>query len=598
MTIKPGSRSIYMGGDATIKTLPNGALTNADGHARLQKTSYLTPEVDRVAPGVTVFGGDGFLNLSVIEGPEGLVVFDTGECLDDGVRFKQQIRSISDKPIVAVVYSHSHYVHGTTAVLDDPAVAIIIGHPRLNANMGSGGSGNLYAETAPLQISRTTQQFNYYAPPQGPDAPAGAHISFGRSGFVQVNTPVEDGQRMSVAGIEMQFFTRYGSDTDDCLTVFLPESGVVLNNILWPFVPNIYTLRGAKFRDPREWRDALRVIRDLAPAALVNTHARAVKGCGPVRETLDHVIDGLDAILDQTLRGILRGLGPDDLRSFVRLPKHLAEFPNLAEVYGEVSHFGPYLFNQALGWFDGDAATINPLPLGDQAERLVDAMGGASSVMELAKTAFGDGELAWAAQLVNYVFRLDPQNPSVRKLKADILQKLGHITPAQTIRSWYLTQAAALRGEIQVPLLQFANTRILGLAEAAETIDQYRVRIDPDKSEKLDIVLAISIEDRQARHALHLRRGVVEFVRNPNDCRRAPEVEVVTSLDNWLRFFSCKRSLSDFLASATFPRGDANSAERFFSAFDMLDPAANPIINGGSNVPGDQLRDARKGSHQ
>lgn len=580
MTSNRAAPSIYMGGAVGLVTLPNGAVTNADGHARLQKTSYLAPEVDRVAPGVTVFGGDGFLNLSLIEGPEGLIVFDTGECLDDGERFRRQIRAISDKPIVAVIYSHSHYVHGTTALIDDATGVAIVGHPRLNANLGSGGSGNLYAETAPLQISRTTQQFNYYAPEQGPDAPAGAHISFGRSGFLPVNTPVEDGQRLRLAGIEMQCFTRYGSDTDDCLTVHLLESGVVLNNIFWPFVPNIYTLRGAKFRDPREWRDALAVIRGLSPAALVNTHARALKGRDQVREALDHVIDGLNAILDQTLRGILRGLGPDELRDFVRLPKHLAEFPNLAEVYGEVSHFGPYLFNHALGWFDGDAATINPLPPREQAVRLVEAMGGAARVLELARGAFAADEFAWAGQLVNYLFRLDPQNPDIRRLKADILQRLGHVTPAQTIRSWYLSQAAALRGDIRIPLLQFANTRILALADPAESIDQYRVRIDPEKSADLDIVLVIAITDRPARHALHLRRGVVEFVRNPHDCRRAPEIEVATDLDNWLRFFSCKRSLVDFLAGATFPRGNIAAAERFFAAFDAFDLAANPILDG------------------
>ena len=63
-------------------------------------------------------------------------------------------------------------------------------------------------------------------------------------------------------------------------------------------------------------------------------------------------------------------------------------------------------------------------------------------------------------------------------------------------------------------------------------------------------------------------------------CRRAPEIEVVTDFENWLRFFSCKRSLADFLAAATFPRGDAAAAERFFSAFDAFDLAANPVLDG------------------
>jgi hypothetical protein len=48
-----------------------------------------------------------------------------------------------------------------------------------------------------------------------------------------------------------------------CL-VWLPDQKVALNNVLWP--PNIYTPRGSFWRDPRVWRDATRVLRDLQPA--------------------------------------------------------------------------------------------------------------------------------------------------------------------------------------------------------------------------------------------------------------------------------------------------------------------------------------------
>ena len=568
-------KSIYSGADVPLTTLANGAVTNADAQRRLAQTTYGVPTVDRVAPGVTVFGG-GFLNLTLIEGDDGLIVYDTGEVLADGERFLRQIREISDKPIVAVIYSHSHYANGTSALVGDGRGARIIGHPRVNANMASGGSGSLYPETAPLQISRTLQQFNHFSPENGPDAPPGAKLAFGRSGFLPVDTPVSDGERMTIAGVEMQFFTRYGSDTDDCLTVHLPATGIVLNNIFWPWLPNIYTLRASLFRDPREWRDGLKVIRDLGPKALVNTHARTVKGEAECAEALDAVIDGLSAILDQTLRGILRGLGPDDLRSFVRLPRHLADHPFLAEIYGEISHFGPYLFNAALGWFDGDAATINPLPPIEQAGRLVDAMGGAASVFARAQEAFEKKELAWAAQLVGYLYRLDPMNAKARKLKADVLQQMGRVTPAHTIRSWYVAQARALRGEATIPRLTFANTRVLALAPPAESMEQYRVRIDPEAAGDMDMIVALQITDRGSRHAWHLRRGVVEFNADVEKCRRAPEAEIETDFDNWLRFFSCRRALDEFLDKASAVRGE--NARAFFAAFDFYDPTDSLIV--------------------
>lgn len=172
---------LYSGLDVPFTTLPNGAITNADAQEKLERTTYGSVTVDQVAPGVTVFGG-GFLNLTMIEGDDGLIVYDTGEVWADGERLLKKIRSISDKPIVAVIYSHSHYVNGTGALLGDDRSAKIIGHPRLNGNMEMGGSGSLFPETAPLQISRTLQQFNYYSPESGPDAPPGAALAFGRSG--------------------------------------------------------------------------------------------------------------------------------------------------------------------------------------------------------------------------------------------------------------------------------------------------------------------------------------------------------------------------------------------------------------------------------
>ncbi len=560
-------RSIYSGGDVRLTTLVNGAVTNAESQDKLARTTYTQPTVDRVAPGITVFGGD-FLNLTLIEGPAGLVVFDTGEVLADGERFLKQIREISPKPIAAVIYSHSHYVQGTSALVGDGAGVKIIGHPKVNSNLALGGSGSLYPETAPLQISRTLQQFNHYSPERGPDAPAGAALRFGRSGFLPVNTPVEDGQRLTIAGIDMQFFTRHGSDTDDCLTVHLPQSRVVLNNFFWPWLPNIYTLRGSLFRDPRDWREGLKVIRALNPVALVGTHAAAVKGEVQVRAALDDQIDGLSALLDQTLRGILHGLGPDELREFVRLPKALADAPHLAEIYGEISHFGPYLYNAALGWFDGDAATINPLPPIEQATRLVSAMGGAAKVRALAKDAFGAKEYAWAAQLTGYLTRIDPRDAAARALKADVLQQMGHLTPAHTIRSWYVAQARALRGEVTIPRLTFANTRVLALAPPADTMDQYRVRVDPDRAGDLDRIVSLSITDRDVTHAWHLRRGVVEFIADVTRCRRTPDIRVATDNENWLRFFSCKRGLGEFLEAAKIEFGSQECARTFFAVFD------------------------------
>ena len=575
--------NIYMGAPVELTELPNGAITNATSQRQLSQSMYLEPTIDRVAPGVTVFGGDAFMNLTLIEGDDGLIVYDTGEVTDDGERFLKQIRSVSDKPIVAILYSHSHYVHGTQQLVGDGNGVQIIGHPKVNANLAGGATGTTFPETAPLQTARVMQQFNHFVPTEGPDAAAGTAIHFGRSGMLPVNVPVQDGQRMRIAGVDMQFFTRHGSDTDDCLTVYLPGRGVVLNNILWPFIPNVYTLRGAKFRDPREWRDALQVMLDLQPEVLVNTHARAVCGSEAVRDALEHVIDALNLILDQTLRGILRGLGPDDLRQFVQLPKALATHPNLAEIYGEVAHFGPYLYQHALGWFDGDAATINPLSPDEQAERLVNAMGGVKAVLDQAGHALARNEFAWAAQLLQYVYRLDPLDPRVRAMKAQALQAMGRVTPAHTVRSWYLSQARALRGEVDIPRLQFAGLRILALSPPAHSMEQYRVRIDPVKAENQRLSLKLRFSDRAAFHGWRVRRGVATYISSPLNDRNAEVPELEVAFEHWLKFFSCRISLKQFLADARIISGTSAQAQAFFALFDFYSLEHNHLVPPSSN---------------
>ena len=119
---------------------------------------------------------------------------------------------------------------------------------------------------------------------------------------------------------------------------------------------------------------------------------------------------------------------------------------------------------------------------------------------------------------------------------------------------------------------------ILALAPPADTMDQFRVRIDPTRSADTDTVVAMSITDRAARHAWHLRRGVVEFVADAGKCRRTPELELATDYDNWLRFFSCKRPLAEFLAGAQITKGSVVQVEQFFGAFDDYAGDANYVI--------------------
>ncbi len=130
--------SRYMGGPAELATAPNGAIANKSALAVFPQIFYTSPTVEKIADGVWVIGGYSVANMSVIEAPDGLIVYDTGDNAEEGKHFLAAIREkISQKPIKAIIYSHSHYALGGAALVDDPNSVMVIGHPKLNDTVKS-----------------------------------------------------------------------------------------------------------------------------------------------------------------------------------------------------------------------------------------------------------------------------------------------------------------------------------------------------------------------------------------------------------------------------------------------------------------------------
>ena len=102
----------YMGGPVTLVKAPNGAIANKKLLDGIEKVAYLKPTIEQPAEGIWVFGGYAVAPIAVIDTDEGLIAFDTGDAEHDGEILLEAIRTVSDKPIKAIIYGHSHTVHG------------------------------------------------------------------------------------------------------------------------------------------------------------------------------------------------------------------------------------------------------------------------------------------------------------------------------------------------------------------------------------------------------------------------------------------------------------------------------------------------------
>jgi alkyl sulfatase BDS1-like metallo-beta-lactamase superfamily hydrolase len=570
----------YMGAPVELVTAPNGAITNKKLLEGVEKVVWLKPTIEKPTDGIWVFGGYGLAPMTIIETDEGLIAFDTGDTKHDGELMFEALRTVSDKPVKAIIYGHSHTCFGAGVLAEGNTDLAIIGHPNLNAvvEQNAGGAPAYFPEIGPYITARAVIQFNGYMPDKGPDAyVVPTNLTKPESAFLPVNTPVEDGQEMTVLGVKMQFFTKYGSDDKVHTTIWLPERKILLTTMLWSSPPQLYSLRGDIFRDPREWIAGLKHNRDLQPEVLISAGCRPVVGKDEVYKVIEGYMDGASFVLDQTLRGILGGKGPDELRHLVRFPKYLDEIPNNLQNYGEISTYPPAIYYQCVGWYDNDAANLKPVSPQDEASRIVPLLGGRDKVLAAATDALNKKEYAWAAQLVNYLYRLDPQDEEVRKTKAEALRRMAYVSTGANDRGHLMSQALALEGKVTIPRLIPPPPEAIG-ASPTTFLNYFRVRIDPEKSGKTDKVLRFDFADSSSA-GLHIRRAVAEFVLSPDEHYRKPDITLAMSGETWVKLYLSLATPNDLIASGEVEvTGDPAEAARLIDLFDRYVPEKAVVV--------------------
>ncbi len=575
--------SPYMGGDVDLTKAPNGAIVRQEVLETNTKIMYLEPTTEKLADGVWCIGGYSLANTTVIEAEDGLIVYDTGDTKEEAEHIRDAIKKISDKPVKVIIYSHSHYALGAGALVDNPDDVLVIGHPKVNetvkTTMQGGGAPSAIPEVGPYMTPRVMIQLNSFLPEEGPDAALSGRLDIGKpTAFIPANRTVKDGEELDVLGIKMQFFTEYTSD-DFNLTVYVPEKGLVMNNFFWPGTPNIYTLRGAVYRDPLIWRDGLKVIRDLEPEILTSTHTRAIAGKDEVMKRLTGYMDQLTLTYDQTLRGILGGLTPDDIRHRIYIPEHMKEIPENAQSYGEIIHFPEAIYQYVIGWFDGDMTKLFKIAPKDEARRMVQLMGGKEKVVAAAKKALEQKEYAWGAQVIQYSYLLDPTDKAVRQLKADLLRQMGYRTTGSIARAFLLTEALTLEGKVTYPKLIPPSKEIIA-ASPDTFVNFFRVRIDPQKSEDTDKVVEFVFTDKgNLGVALHVRGGIAEYVPVPADHYRQSDFVLKLDSETWAGLYLSAVSLTNAIDSGKVKlTGDRGEVTKIFDMFDKFNPTKNYTV--------------------
>lgn len=527
-------------------TGPAGQLAH---RSLIGQTDRLERRFHQVRDGVWCYVGNGLSNQTFVEGPDGVIAIDTGECKEEMAAAIAALRERTSTPITAVLYTHFHYVAGTTAVEDDtPGLAEIWGHAGIEGNLRRVG-----AEVGPAARRGLLEQFGIGLPTEGPDGlvNVGLGLAFRQPdhapftpGFIPPTHPITEPTTATIAGLHVDFFPT-PSDADDNVTIWIPELGVCVNNTMWPVLFNVFPIRGEEYRDPRGLIVGIEHIGGLGAEHLVGAHGPPISGAAEIAALAERYRDSIQFLWDQTVRAINRGDTSAEIGASVRLPEAFADHYLTQQHYGLAEHHARQIHIGLRGWFDGDPANLFPLPPTERADRLITGFGGVAEVRSQATAAVEAGDLRWALELAGWLHRRSDADDSDRAILASALRGVGQRTSAANIRNWALMHARELEGA-GVLARHFGHTlsrsAVLSLGPVA-AVETLRVMVDPELAEGLDTHIGFAVGD--AVVGLHLRRSVAV----PTDGTRA---------DHTIRFDDVA-VLADVLSGRT-SLGDAEAA--------------------------------------
>lgn len=409
-----------------------------------------------ITDGVHVAIGYGASVFTFIEGQGGVILIDAGHTPTWSAEALVEFRKINSDPIKAIIYTHGHvdHVNGAKAFLSGSGSDTEI-WARSNFNAESrtfNQSGVTINQArglrqAGLKLPSDWRINNGVAAAVSPD-----RKSLLPANRVPPNRTFESAmQSITIVGVSLELVANPG-ETKDQLYVWYPDKRVVFaGDNFYKSWPNLYAIRGTPYRDVEEWAQAINALQAVKAEHLVGGHTRPISGADQVKETLITYHDGVRYLFEETIKGMNKGLTPNQLVDAIKLLDEYSKADILTPYYGHPDWAIRSIFNGYLGWFDGNATHLFPLSDVDEAGRIIALVGGADELWNRARLAYSDGDAQWAAQLCDYLLALNYNVPEVKNLKADALTRLAEDQITATARNYYYTYAQELRRAAKAP---------------------------------------------------------------------------------------------------------------------------------------------------
>lgn len=394
-------------------------------------------------------------NISFIEGDTGWIVIDPLTTESTAAAALALINAtLGERPVTAVIYTHSHADHFGGVLGVTSAHAAAAGDVRIIAPehfLREAVFENVIG--GPAMARRAAYQFGANLP-AGPrqhvDSGLGKAIPTAGAGLLAPTEEItETGQELMVDGVRIVFQLTPETEAPAEMNFFFPDRRwLCMAENCSHNMHNLVPMRGAQVRDALAWSKYIGESIELFGAdttIMFASHHWPRWGTDDVAGFLRRQRDLYRWMHDQTMRLANRGLTPTEIAEELTLAESFVHHGDTRGYYGSLVHNVKAVYQRYLSWYDANPTNLWRHTPSAAGTRYAAMVGGVDSLVGHAQRAFAAGDYRWAAELANHAVFADPTHAGARALQADTLEQLGYQSESATWRNAYLTGAHELR---------------------------------------------------------------------------------------------------------------------------------------------------------
>lgn len=492
-------------------------------HPSLQRQATLNMEYGlfEVLPG-TIYQVRGFdlANISFVKSDSGWIIFDPLTARETAAAALALVNEqLGERPVVAVVYSHSHVDHfgGVRGVVDEADVKA--GRVQIIAPVGfmqHAVAENVYSGNA--MNRRAFYQYGVLlarSPFGHVDQAIGKAVASGNVGLIAPTVTITaDIEELTVDGVRMVFQNTPGTEAPAEMNTWFPDLKAfwAAENIV-ATIHNIYTLRGALVRDALEWSRQINKALYLfgrEAQVMFASHSWPRWGNERIQEVMRAQRDTYANLNNGVLHLANQGVTINEIHNQYRVPASLQQQWPARSYHGSVEHNARAVVNRYLGYWDGNPTTLIPVSPDDSAPLYVELMGGAAPILAKGRELVEAGQYLLATEILDKLVHAEPGNVEAKQVLADAFEQVGYQQESPSVRNSFLAAAYELRSGIPSGASpKSGGPDVIRALTTSQFLDVLGIRLNSAAAEGQAFTVNLVTPDNGERYVVELSNGTL-----------------------------------------------------------------------------------------